>query len=1526
MHIQGVMVKDLKKDTLLYAGTLTVKITDWFFFKDKAVLHDVSLSNTVVNLNRSDSVWNYQFLADYFSNPKPSGTPPGKGLEIDLKQLHINNLQFNQIDKWVGKDLRISVKTADLAADTVDFNRSVILLKDLRLDKPVFFERNYTGKRPPRTGVTVQAGKTDSTASPLQHKPGWLVKARHITVSDGSFLNEKETLRLPYTDRFDGQHLHFSGINATLDSVVYQNGNLTTQLVLAAKERSGLDIKQLKAAVTFTPSKMEFDNLDLQVNSSRLKNYYSMSYKDFDDDMSDFIHAVKLKGIFKDSKVSSDDIAIFAPALRSWKRVFELNGEVNGTIDNFSARKMTLKSGNTFIDGDIALRGLPDIKDTYINYSGNTLRTSFADIVTIVPSLKDLRQPDLNKLGLITFNGNYTGFINDFVTFGTFNTALGTVKTDVRISLPENAPPSYEGTISTTGFNLRQFTENEQLGNVIFNGKVKGSGFTAKTLKAGFDGRFDRLDFNGYSYKNILLNGDFSNRLFTGTASMNDPNLQVNSLQGTIDLNGEPAFNFAADLGKASFRELGLSKDNFVLGGRFNLNFTGNNIDNFLGSARITNATLFNNNTRLSFDSLILQSAIVNNKKKLTLQSNEVDASITGRFKILQLPDAFKKLLNKYYPAYIKPPVRPVTDQEFDFAIQTKKIAAYLRLADPKLEGFDDAQITGNLHLANNELNLQADVPEMSYDGKILKGIRLTGTGTSDTLTTRINVGDIRINDSLHFPGAVVSIKSHNDLSDVSIKTSASKTINSAELNASVKTLNDGVNIHFFPSSLIINDKRWNLEKDGELTLRKSVLDASNIKFVQGEQEIEIATELPDEGEKPNLVATLRRVNLNDFAPLLTQKPRLEGIIDGQVIVKDPLGKPDFILKETSVKNLRVDNGLIGNVKLNVDYNFKNGIVTFNGGNTDAENDFSFEGTYNTKDSTNNNQLNTALTARRINLNLLQPYLGGIFSNIQGMATGNIRLNGGGKNFYATGPIRITNASLKVNYTQCKYNFTDAAIEFGNGKIDFGNIVLRDTLNNTGSLSGILYHDFFQNFSFEDIIFESKRMLLLNTNRRDNNQFYGKIIGNAAMVLNGPVADMKMTIDGGPSRNESDSNHIYLPGGSGRESGTIDYIDFIKFGTEMENQLKTKEGSSLTVNMGITANPACKVDVILDEVTGDVIKGWGNGDLIIKVGSREPLDIRGRFDITGGSYEFNFQTFLKRPFKLSKGYINWTGNPYEAEINIDALYEATKVDLGNLSQDLKQKVDINLVSHLTNKLNKPIINFEFMIAPDMVVYNEFLVRKRLEDFKKDPTEMNKQVSSILIFNSFINTEQGFFGGNNPYNFAAGTVGQVVSVFLTNTFSRFLQRTLNDPNIISYFDITPSFDLRSSVNQVQAAARFGLIKSYFNGRLIITIGGSLDYNNPYLLQQSGRNNLLVTPDFSAEWLLSPDGRVRVVGFRRTSIDQVLGQRNRQGISLSYKKDFDIFPKQLFSRDTDRPRKKRKAKQTATASPANKPEQP
>ena len=1506
MIVDGVLVEDRKKDTLLYAGSLKVNISDWFFFNERPTLKYVGLSDAIINMNRTDSVWNYQFLVDYFSVPNTKTGNNKQAIQIDLKVLELKNIVFNKVDKWIGQDMKGSVKKLYLTAEDIDLSKKNIEINRLKIDEPVFTLSDYRGNKPEQV-TPVPDNNIISWAGQLKwNAAGWRIQAKNISLNNGTFINEKETERAPYTDRFDGQHIKFTMINGELNNVLFIKDTVAANVKLSTREKSGFEVKQLQAKMKITPDMMEFSKLEIITAKSRVGDYYAMRYKNFNEDMSNFIHRIMLEGNFENSRIHSDDIAYFAPELKSWNRILYFEGKAKGTIDNLTAKKLSVRSGNTSINGNIALKGLPDINNTFIEFETSDLRTNYTDLVTLVPYLKTIKQPQLSQLGNIRFKGNFTGFIKDFVAYGNINTSLGNLNADLNMKLPEGRTPTYSGNISSSGFNLGLFFNSPKLGNVALSGRVKGSGFKLTDLNADFDGRVDRIDFSGYTYQNIILNGTFVKNIFTGHLAIDDPNLRITNLNGSVSLLGDSTqYNFDADLQMANLQQLNFTKEKFGLSGLLNFNFTGNNIDNFLGAAKIYNAALTHDTTRLSFDSLSLNSRLEDGKKVLTFQSNEIEGNLTGDFKILELPDAFKVFLNRYYPAYINAPDRKLSDQDFSFYIKTREVDEYARLLHNKLSGFNNSVFSGNLNLAKNELNVNAEVPEFSYDGKRFANISLAATGNRDSLNTTIAVSDIAISDSFHFPDTKLILSSSKDISNIQLTTSASKTLSGAQLNARVQTLSDGVKIHFFPSSFILNDKKWSLAKDGEITLRKSYIEATDVKFTQGEQEITISTELDENTDHTNLVAKIHKANINDFTTLFFNEPRLEGILTGTLKLNEPFGR-QILEYDARAEDFRFDNKGIGNINMKGRVNTTTGQVTVKADADGEKYKFNLEGIFNYKTDSVQNNMDIAFGSERFDISILDNYMGTIFSEMQGNAVSDLRLRGEGDHKFITGNVTVTGGKFKVKYTQCKYGFENETIIFNPDEIDLGSIQLKDTLNNTGTASGKIQHNFFNDFGFDNLRFETKKMLLLNTTKKDNSQFYGKVTGRAIMTLDGPVTDMKMNITGEPS--VTDSSHIYIPTGNSQEIGGIDYIQFKQYGSKMEDGLKRIKESNLLINMNFTANPSCKVDVILDEATGDIIKGKGNGQLNIRVGTREDITIRGNYEITEGEYTFNFQTFLKKYFTIKKGSITWNGNPYLAQINIDAEYLAKKVDLKSLSPSLREKGDLTIIAHLKGVLNKPDVTFDFTLPKD--IPQDYIADRKLEDLKNDKNEQLKQVASLLLLNTFISENESFLNGDNTLSVAANTIGQVLSNALTSTFSKFLQKALNDNTISTYFDVNSSLDLKNSASQLQGAVKLGITKSYLNNKLIISLGGNLDYNNPYL----SNTNVLLTPDFTAEWLLSKDGKLRVVGFRRTNIDYTFGQRNRQGLSLSYRSDFDHFS-EIFGPNEEKRQRRLAARQKA-----------
>ena len=63
--------------------------------------------------------------------------------------------------------------------------------------------------------------------------------------------------------------------------------------------------------------------------------------------------------------------------------------------------------------------------------------------------------------------------------------------------------------------------------------------------------------------------------------------------------------------------------------------------------------------------------------------------------------------------------------------------------------------------------------------------------------------------------------------------------------------------------------------------------------------------------------------------------------------------------------------------------------------------------------------------------------------------------------------------------------------------------------------------------------------------------------------------------------------------------------------------------------------------------------------------------MNGRYNIEQGNYNFNFQSLVKKPFELladQNSYIEWNGDPFNANINVTARYTAKNVTLSDLLQ------------------------------------------------------------------------------------------------------------------------------------------------------------------------------------------------------------------------------------------------------------------
>jgi len=1511
MLIQRVVVKDRAKDTLLYAGEARVRITDWFFFKDSIELQYISLSDASINLNRKDSVWNYQFLIDYFSSSKKSDRK--NPVDFNLKKIELSHIHILKKDQWRGEDDELQLGSVTVDADNINFLKKKVRINALTFTEPEFAIRNYPGNRPTPPDTSSELIKND----PMHlrwNSGGWDIVVEHATIDNGAFRNDKLTDIHPY-DHFDGNHIYFYAVNFDGKNLRLKQDTITAEISLNTKEQSGFEIKKLNAHIKFFPEGMEFGKMDIQTGKSHLRNFYAMRFKTFDD-MSDYVDKIKMEADLTGSSIDSDDIAYFAPELKDWKKTIRITGNIDGPVSNLVGKNIMITAGqNTLLKGDIHLKGLPDIDKTYIEFRSNNFRTTYHDVVTLIPSLKKITQPRLDRIAYVDFKGNFNGYIRDFVTSGTIETSIGTVLADVNMKLSENKPSEYSGTIVTDNFDLGQFFNDSSMGKISFSGKVDGKGLTSKTLNATLDGTVKQLHFNDYTYEDIAVKGAIAQKKFNGRLISADSNLRA-TLDGLIDFSGEkPKFDFSSSVDYASLKTLHFTNDSIEFNGKLRFNFTGDDIDNFLGSARVYETTVYKRGVRLPFDSLILESSIIDSNKTITLVSNEFDGAIVGEFSIKELPSAFQAFLSRYYPSYIKPANIKLSDQNFSFVITTRKVDDYLDLIDKSLKGFNYTSITGRINTKENLLDVNAEVPQFSYKNISFYNVNLKGRGNFDSLSMQANMGEIYVSDSLHFPSTHIQLKSFNDLSDVRILTSANQTLNAANVSARVQTLSDGIRITFNPSTFDINSKTWAIDKNGQLSFTNDMnkMSAEALRIYNGDQQILISTHSSDEGNWNDAAIDLKKINIGDFAPFFVKDNRLEGLLTGSVQISNPFNKPVFQFS-ADAEQFRLDNDSIGKLRLTGNFDKKSGLLNATVHSDNKDYHFDLKGVFNTLDSATNQPIDITIpNLVDTKIDLLQKYLGEVFSNIDGFASGSLHIVGPPDQLKYLGDLTLKNGSLRVNYTQCTYKIPSASVQLRDDYLDFGNFELLDTLGNKATMTKArLSHHSFKDLRY-DFALNTNRLLVLNTKITDNNQFYGKVIARANLAITGPEDNMQMTIRGEPT----DSSSIYLPTTTSRESSDADFIVWKVYGKEMQAQKTSRGNTNFTVTMDITANNYATVYVIIDPLTRDIIKANGHGNLRIRVGTTENMDMRGRYEIDQGDYNFTFQSFIRKPFIFKEGtgnYIQWTGDPYNADINIQAVYEAENVQFGDLGLNANNPYIPNaekfktyhgpvwVKATLTDKLMKPTILFEIELPPNSELKNNQDIALLFRQIESDPNELNKQVAYLIVFNSFgplTNSNTAFSANEAVGGIVVNSISGAISNALSHQFSTAFQKVFKDKSIHVNFnssfysgsglgdnttDPTKTYD-RTNLN-------LSVIKSFLNERLTFTVGSAVDFG--LTAQQIQTAAVQFLPNINFEWKITPNGRVALTVFYRDSYNYLAVANhtsNSSGAGISYRRDFD-----------------------------------
>src|SRR5690606_12740566 len=142
----------------------------------------------------------------------------------------------------------------------------------------------------------------------------------------------------------------------------------------------------------------------------------------------------------KNSKLTSLDIAYVAPEVLVTHFDVWITCRLSGTVNDITGEDDEIRTGkDTRLNGDLKMKGQPDIEKALCDMNLKRLRSTRKDLEVLIGELsrqKSFELPSIfDQLGKIDYQGRVTGFYNNFIAQGMFNTKLGDLIADINLDI-----------------------------------------------------------------------------------------------------------------------------------------------------------------------------------------------------------------------------------------------------------------------------------------------------------------------------------------------------------------------------------------------------------------------------------------------------------------------------------------------------------------------------------------------------------------------------------------------------------------------------------------------------------------------------------------------------------------------------------------------------------------------------------------------------------------------------------------------------------------------------------------------------------------------------------------------------------------------------------------------------------------------------------------------------------------------------------------------------------------------------------
>lgn len=1292
-------------------------------------------------------------------------------------------------------------------------------------------------------------------------------------------------------NRFSPNDIEAQNISAHFIVNRITNDSLNVKVKrLSLNERCGFTLRRLALNAIVSRSGAQIEKLHLELPNSTIESKRIAATYRMNGDAPD-MQSLRFEGTLNASRITPRDIACFVPQLRSFDMPLALSIDFNGTGNSLNVSHLDIENIDRSLVLNAKAHALRNAQTTW-HAEVSRLFASNETISSVYKTITSNELPDIvNRLGDVSLTAKADGTDADGSLSTQLNCATGSIK--LTAAKKQKALRAH---VETHKFELGKLLNSDKTGIVSLSLDAQGS----SKDNIGVSGSIYDISFNNYTYRNINLKADYINKALNGSATIDDPNLRA-TVEGLFE-HRSPTPHLRVTTDVQTFAPAALNITTKWSGAQFagtaTCDIKGSNINNAEGQIYIADFTMQNADSCYAIRNINVETGFNDGNHFLSLKSDFGTIDLNGHFSYSSIARSLLNLVADKLPTIPGLEKKPQTDHN-DFTINASinNTEWLQRLLGVPLEIHRPLSLSGELDDRNNSIDLWCDVPSFTYAGTNYRDAYINIESPGDTLKADVRIKKIAQNGKALAlklrAGAFdnhlnTSMEFHNDA-----RRSLSGVLNTSTVFAKNEEGESTAYIDILESRTTIGDTTWHIHP-ARVTYYKDHLNIDGFHVSHANQEIGIdgtATHSVDD----SLTVKLKNVDVNYVLDLINfHSVEFDGRASGTAQLAGIFGKAPLISSDLQVDQFKFEGGRMGTLFAKIGYNSEEGRIEFD---AVAEDEGDRRTIIDGYVSPRNKYIDLGIKAEGTRAEFLSGFCDSFMDNIDASINGKVNVVGAFKNINLIGKAKV-DGSVRLTALNTTYALRGDSVHFLPDEIRFCNDTIYDRHNNIGIVTGGLHHHNFSNWTY-DIDVEAQNLLAYDTHSFDGESFYGTAYTTGTCQIRGKSGEVTIDVNATPERN---SILVY----NAADNSSLSSQDYIQWRThEKKDSVETENNNNNHVNIGtniklnflINCTPDATLKIIMDEKTGDYIKLNGEGVLRATYFNKGTFDLYGNYYVDHGTYKLTIQNIIKKDFEfLSGGSIAFGGDPYNATLDLSALYVVNSVSLADLNignSFSNNNVRVNCLINITGTPESPKVSFNL----DMPTLSND-AKQMVHSLLNAEEETNQQVLYLLAVGRFYAQNDNNNGASTQQfsqtslamqSFLSGTISQQINTLLSSVIN-------NNWNF--------GANISTGTDGFYNAEYEGILSGkLLNNRLLLN--GQFGYrDNP-----NTTNNFI--GDFDMKYLLFPNGNLAINVYNKTN-DRYFTRNslNTQGLGLIMKTDFNRISDLFFWKRSKKAKEKKK----------------